>query len=53
MILALHLLIVQAITWVLVLLDTFSNPLWVAAAKVALFKGFLHINAGRRFGGKH
>ena len=53
MILALHLLIVQANTWVLVLSDTFPNPLWVVTAKAALFRSFLHINAVRKFGGMH
>ena len=51
MILTLHLLIVQATTWVLILSDTFPNPLWVVAAKASLFKGLLHINAAMRFGG--
>ena len=39
MILALHLLIILTTTWVLVPLDTFSNPLWVAATNAAMFKG--------------
>ena len=52
-ILALHLLIVQSTIWVLVLLDTFSNPLWVVAAKATLFRGLLHINPVRRFGRMH
>ena len=53
MILALHLLIVQATTWVLVPSDTFPSPLWVGTIKAALFKGLLHIYAARRFGGMH
>ena len=46
-------MIVQSTTWVLITLETFLNPLCIAAAKAALFKGFLHINATRRFGGTH
>ena len=46
-ILTLHLLIVQVITRVLVPSATFLNPLWVAATKVALFKGPILINAAR------
>ena len=53
MILVLHLLIVQATTWVLVQSNTFLNPLWVGATKTALFGGLLHINVARRFGGMH
>ena len=47
MILAVHLLIVQATTWVLVPLDILLSHLWVGAAKEALFKGLLHINVAR------
>ena len=46
-ILTLHLFIVQVITRVLIPSVTFSNPLWVAAIKAALFKGPLLINAAR------
>ena len=53
MILPFHLLIVQATTWVLILLNTFLNPFWVTAAKEALFRGLFHINAAKRFGGMH
>ena len=53
MILALHLLIVQYTTWVFVSSSTFPNPLWVVAAKAALFKDFLHINVARGFSGMH
>ena len=53
MILALYLLIVQATTWVFVLSDTFPSPLWVRVAKAALFRGLLHINIVRKFGGMH
>ena len=53
MILALHLLIIQATTWVFVALDTLSGPLWVGVANAVLFKGFLHINAARKLAAKH
>ena len=53
MILSFHLLIIQAITWVFVPSDTFPSPLWVGVAKVALFKGLLHINAAKMFSGMH
>ena len=53
MILALHLLIMQATTWVLVPSNTLLNPLWVAATKATLFRGLLHINAAMRFGKMH
>ena len=46
-ILILHLLIIWATTWVLVLSDTPSGLLWVEVAKATLFRGFLHINAAR------
>ena len=45
---ALHLLIIQTLTWVHVPSDTLINSLWVAVAKVALFRGLLFINAARR-----
>ena len=41
----LHLLIIWTLSWVLVLSVTFPSFLWVALAKVALFKRLLHINA--------
>ena len=44
---ALHLLIIQTSTWTLVPLDTPLNSLWVAVAKVALFRSLLLINAAR------
>ena len=53
MILTLHLLIAQAITWVLVPSDILSGPLWVGVAKVALFRGLLHINAARELVVEH
>ena len=53
MILVFHLLIMQATTWVLVPLGASPNLLWDAAIKAALFRGLLHINAARRFGGMH
>ena len=48
LIFALHLLIIQTITWVLVLSDTISGPLWVGVVKAVLFRGLLHINAAKR-----
>ena len=45
---ALHLLIIQTSTWAHVPSDTLINLLWVAVAKVALFRGLLFINAARR-----
>ena len=45
---ALHLLIIQTPTWAPVPSDTLINSLWVAVAKVALFRGLLFINAARR-----
>ena len=53
MILAFHLLIIQAITWVLVPLDTLSGHLWVGADKAALFKGLLHINVARELAAEY
>ena len=44
-ILAFHLLIIQAYTWVPVPLDTLSGILWVVVTEVALFRGLVHINA--------
>ena len=43
-----HLLIIWTLTWVLVPLVTFPSSLWVAVAKIALFRGLLHINAANR-----
>ena len=48
MILALHLLIIQTTTWVLVLSDTLPGPLWVGAAKTALFMSLLHIDSAKK-----
>ena len=45
---ALHLLIIQTPTWAPVPSDTLISSLWVAVAKVALFRGLLLINAARR-----
>ena len=53
MILALHLLIIQATTWVFVLLDTLSGPLWVGAAKATMFWGLLHINVARKLAAEY
>ena len=53
LILALHLLIMQVITRVLVPLNNFLNLLWVAVTKKTLFRGLFHINAARIFGGVH
>ena len=53
MILAFHLLIIQATTWVFVLSDTLSSPLWIGAAKTALFRSLLHINATRKLAVEH
>ena len=47
-ILILYLLVIWALTWVLVPLDTFFGFLWVVVAKTALFRGLLHINAVRK-----
>ena len=44
----LHLLIIQTLTWAHVPSNTLINFLWVAVAKVALFRGILFINAARR-----
>ena len=44
-ILAFHLLIIQAYTWVPVPSDTLSGVLWVAVTKVALFRSLVRINA--------
>ena len=41
----LHLLIIWTLTWVFIPSATFSISLWVALAKVALFRRSLHINA--------
>ena len=45
---ALHLLIIQTLTWAPVPSDTLINYLWVAVVKVVLFRGLLLINAARR-----
>ena len=45
---ALHLLIIQTPTWAPVPSDTPLNSLWVAVAKIELFRGLLLINAARR-----
>ena len=45
---ALHLLIIQTPTWAPVPSDTLISSLWVAVAKVALFRGLLFINAARK-----
>ena len=44
----LHLLIIQTPTWAPVPSDTPLSSLWVAVAKVALFRGLLLINTARR-----
>ena len=44
----LHLLITWISTWVPIPSDTPFSLLWVAAAKAALFRGLLHINAARK-----
>ena len=45
---ALHLLIIQTPTWAPVPSNALISSLWVAVAKVALFRGLLFINAARR-----
>ena len=45
---ALHLLIIQTPTWAPVPSDTLISSLWVAVAKVALFRGLLFFNVTRR-----
>ena len=44
-ILAFHLLIIQAYTWVSVPSDTLSGVLWVAVTEIAQLRGLVHINA--------
>ena len=44
----LHLLVTWTPTWTPIPSDTPFSPLWVVAAKAALFRGFLHINAARK-----
>ena len=44
----LYLLIIWTLTWVLVPSATFPSSLWVAVAKVALFRRLLHINAANK-----
>ena len=53
MILAFHLLAIQASTWVLVPSDTLSGPLYIGVANVALFEALLHINATRKLAAEH
>ena len=43
-ILVLHLLVINAYTWVHVPSATLSDVLWVAVTQIALFRGFVHIN---------
>ena len=43
-----HLLIIWTLTWVFVPSATFPSSLWVALAKVALFRRLLHINAASK-----
>ena len=50
---ALHLLIIQTPTWAPVPSDTPLSSLWVAVAKVVLFRGLLLINAARRVVVRH
>ena len=47
LILALHLLIMQVATWVLVPSTAFPNFLWVAATKAILLRGHFLINAAK------
>ena len=49
----LHLLIIRALTWILVTLDTLSGFLWVVVVEVVLFRGLLHINAARKVAAVH
>ena len=44
----LHMLIIWTLTWVLVPSTTFLNSLWVALAKVALFRLPFHINVASK-----
>ena len=53
MILALHLLTIQAFIWALVSSDILSDPLCVGVANAALFRGLLHINAVRKLLAEH
>ena len=52
-ILILHLFIIWAPTWVSIPSDTLFGFLWVMIAKIALFKGFLNINAARKAAAMH
>ena len=52
-ILILHLLIIWALTWVSVPLNTLSGFLWVVIANASLFRGFLNINAARKVAVMH
>ena len=45
---ALHLLIIQTPTWAPIPSDILISSLWVAVAKVVLFRSLLFINAARR-----
>ena len=45
---ALHLLIIQTLTWAFVPSDALTSSLWVIVTKVALFRGLLFINVARR-----
>ena len=49
----LHLLIIWTLNWVPVPSDTPSGFPWVIVAKVALFRGFLYINAVRKVAAVH
>ena len=44
----LHLLIIWTLTWVFVLSATFPSSLWVALAKVVLFRHLVHINTASK-----
>ena len=45
MIMAFHLLIIQAYTWEPVPSDTLFSVLWVAITEITLFRSLVHINA--------
>jgi len=44
----LHLLVTWTPTWAPILSDILFSLLWVAVAKVILFRGLLHINAAKK-----
>ena len=46
-ILALHLLVIHAYTWVHVPFTTLSDVLWVVVIQITLFRGHIHINGTR------